>query len=98
MQQKFTFYKTLFILNIISLVVLLLVFFIVIDKPYPCPPTLEVGIILTVCYLLYFLNDLCGLSLVNRAGGSAEISLAVINGVSVLLFIQFIAQLFLAYW
>jgi hypothetical protein len=47
--------------------------------------------------LLYFINDMAGLSLIKRIRRTRDISQQVMTRLSVTIFIQFILQLFLAY-
>ena len=97
MNSRFLFYRSSFIINMASVFAFMFLFFTLISKPeYKMPPRLII-ILFFVGAVLYLINDLAGLSLIKRVRQQRDISWQIINSVFVIVFIQFIMQLLVAY-
>ena len=98
MKSGFSFYRFSFKINMIAVIVFTAGFIYFLVNPVAPTPlsTLHAAIII-IAAISYLVADLAGLSLVKRLSQNLEVSWRIINGISILIFIQFLFQLVEAY-
>jgi len=99
MTNRFLFYRLSFIINIIAV----LGFIFIVIRAFMDPPESAIHptvlnlVVTFIGGLLYLVPDLAGLGLLKRIRQNREISWQIVNRVSILLLLQFLIQLYLAF-
>jgi|GEM_PF-6814528 len=99
MDNRFLLYRRSFIINIIAVLVLVITSIAIIGDPISTPVVLPIYnlIFFFIGALWYLITGMAGLSLLKRIEQKREISLQIVNRLSIALFVQFLIQLALAF-